>query len=79
VAAAAGAAACSVGAAADPVDVVLDSTGATDTVGVAALAGAAAELAAAGLDAAVLPVDDAWLSAAAVDWLDEPVLAAVEA
>jgi hypothetical protein len=65
VAATAGAAALEVGAV-DRSDVVLDSTGATDTVGVAAPVDEATELVAAWLDGAVVPADDAWLLAAAV-------------
>jgi hypothetical protein len=65
VAATAGAAALEVGAV-DRSDVVLDSTGVTDTVGVAAPVGEATELVAAWLDVAVVSADDAWLLAAAV-------------
>jgi hypothetical protein len=51
----------------DRSDVVLDTTGVTDTVGVAARVGEDPELVAAGLDGAVVTAGDAWLSAAAAD------------
>jgi hypothetical protein len=46
---------------------VLDTVGATDTVGVAAPAGEATGLVAVRLDAAPVTVGDAWLSWGAVD------------